>query len=464
MDLIDLSLIDIRLGLKQRGFSCLEYVDALLAQAVRWQHLNCFILQDADRLRQDARHFDQTPRDSLLAGIPLIFKDNIDIAGLPTTAGTGRLRNHIALTDSGIAKHLFKAGALLAGKANMHELALGITNNNGVFGASRNPYAPTCIPGGSSGGCGAAIAARLAPGAIGTDTGGSVRLPAALCGVVGLRPSAHRYSQKGIAPISHTRDTAGPMARTVRDVALLDAALCGKENAVELSPPLPRNLRLGVLRDPCWLNLDPDVAVVCEQALTKLGDAGIILVDVVIDQLEPLCNQIGFPVALYEFVRGLPAYLQMGGSTLTLTDLVDGIGSPDVAEIVNGLLEQEITDAAYQQALVLRLKLQKAYQNCFRTHKLDALIFPTSPLPAQPIGHDTTIILNGVCVPVFTTFIRNTEPASDAGIPGISIPAGLTSSGMPVGLELDGQYNEDQALLNVAATVEMILGSIPKPF
>lgn len=463
MDLTELCIVEARLGLMQRKFSCLEYVDALLDQAQRRQQLNCLILQDADALRRGARAFDTSPGNGVLAGIPLVLKDNIDVAGLPTTAGTGRLRNHIASLDSQIAKRLFDAGALLAGKANMHELALGITSNNGIFGACRNPYAPARSPGGSSGGCGAALAARLAPGAIGTDTGGSVRLPAALCGVVGLRPSARRYPQQGIAPISHTRDTAGPMARTVRDVALLDAILCGQAPVAAFSISAPKHLRLGVLRDNGWQDLDPGVAAVCEAALTRLADAGVTLIDVSVDKLQTLNAAIGFPVALYELVRDLPAYLHAGGNALTLAELADGIGSPDVAAIVRGLLAEGIPDAAYRQALESRRELQQTYQACFDKHRLDALIFPTSPLTARPIGDDDTVELNGARVPTFATFIRNTDPASNAGIPGISVPAGLTAEGMPVGLELDGPDNGDRALLAVAATVEMILGPLPRP-
>lgn len=463
MDLTKLSIIDARYGLSQRDFSCLEYVDALLAQAERQKHLNCLISENAEDLRQHARTFDKAPQNQPLSGIPLIFKDNIDISGFATTAGTGALRHHIAATDAEISKRLFSAGALLAGKANMHELALGVTTHNGVFGACRNPYDPTCSPGGSSGGCGSALAARLAPGAIGTDTGGSVRLPASLCGVVGLRPSAGRYPQTGIAPISHTRDTAGPMARTVLDIALLDSILCGQMPDENFSNARPENLRLGVLRDPCWQGLEHGVSTVCDQVLVKLADAGIELIDVTVEQLEDLSSTIGFPVALYEFERDLPAYLQASNFPLSLTALADGVGSPDVAQIIRGLLAQSIPQTIYQQALETRTILQAAYKNCFESYRLDALIFPTTKLTARPIGDDETVTLNGVRVPTFASFIRNTDPGSNAGIPGISIPAGLTPEGLPVGLELDGNYKNDRALLAVAATIEAILGPLPPP-
>lgn len=460
MDLTELSIEQARLGLKRRTFSCLDYVEALLAQSARHQGLNCFIWRDEESLRRSARAFDKAPWQARLAGIPLVLKDNIDVAGLPTTAGTGKLRGHIAVTDARITQFLFNEGALLAGKANMDELALGVTGNNGIFGPCRNPYAPTYIAGGSSGGCAGALAARLAPGAIGTDTSGSVRLPAALCGVVGFRPSAYRYPQSGIVPVSHTRDTAGPMARTVHDVALLDSILCGEMVTDELARLSPERLRLGVLHMPCWQDLEPGVEMVCAQALAKLEAARVTLVEVKIERLEELSAKAATPISLYELARDLPAYLRQNGKRWGLADLSEEIGSQDLMVMIKRLLAREVSDSAYWQALHARAELQRLYQICFQEHYLDALIFPTLKLTARPIGDDVTIDLNGVHVPTFTAFTRNTEPASIAGLPGISLPAGLSMEGLPVGLELDGAYNRDRALLAVAATVEEILNPV----
>lgn len=460
MDLTELSIEQARLGLKRRAFSCLDYVEALLAQSARHQGLNCFIWRDEEALRRSARAFDKSPKHTRLAGIPLALKDNIDIAGLPTTAGTGKLRGHIATTDARITQLLFNEGALLAGKANMDELALGVTGNNGVFGPCRNPYAPTYIAGGSSGGCAGALAARLVPGAIGTDTSGSVRLPAALCGVVGLRPSAHRYPQSGIVPVSHTLDTAGPMARTVHDVALLDSILCGEMVTDELARLHPEHLRLGVLHTPCWQDLEPGVEMVCAQALAKLEAARVTLVEVKIERLEELSAKASMPISLYEMARDLPAYLRQNGKQWSLMDLAEEIGSPEVMVMVRRLLAREVSESSYWQALHARAELQRLYQICFHENHLDALIFPTSKLTARSIGDDVTIDLNGVRVPTFTAFTRNTDPASIAGLPGISLPAGLSMEGLPVGLELDGSYNSDRTLLSVAAIVEEILNPV----
>ena len=167
-----------------------------------------------------------------LHGVPLALKDNLDTADMPTTGGTPGLRGSRPARNAPVVQRLLDAGAIVFGKANLHELAYGITNNNAGFGAARNPYDRTRIPGGSSGGVGAAVGARIVPGGIGSDTGGSVRVPAALCGIVGFRPTTGRWPQAGIVPISHTRDTAGPMTRSVADCVLLDRVVTGATAAV----------------------------------------------------------------------------------------------------------------------------------------------------------------------------------------------------------------------------------------
>lgn len=457
MNLINLSIVDVRHGLQTKQFSSAEYVSALLEEAGRRSALNCFVNLDTARLLREARLFDDQPKAGPLAGIPIAFKDNIDVRGVATTAGTRKLRANFAAKHAPVASKLFDAGALFFGKLSMHELALGITSNNGWLGPCRHPFDLGLSPGGSSGGNGAALAAGLVPGAIGTDTGGSIRLPAALCGVVGLRPTAGRYPQAGIVPISHTRDTAGPMARCVEDVALLDAVVTGDHahEAVELS-----GLRLGLLRHATWERLERDVQKVCEEALDVLRKAGVILVEVTVENLEPLNAAIGFPVVLYELIRDLPAYLRSRGSALTIQSVIDEIRSPDVAQIMRLAMDNPVPETAYADALTARLKLKEAYRQCFRAHRLDAIILPTSPMTARPIGADETVELEGEQVPTFATFIRHTDYASNAGLPGISLPAGLVEAGLPVGLELDGPEGSDRRLLAIAAAIERMMPSV----
>ena len=251
---------------------------------------------------------------------------------MPTGGGTPALAKRVPADDAPIVKQLYAAGALLAGKANMHELAFGITSNNAFTGAARNPWDVSMVPGGSSGGSAAAVAARMVPASIGTDTGASVRLPAALCGVVGFRPSVGRYEGAGIIPISRTRDTAGPIARCVDDIALLDSVLSGdstKTPTVSLS-----DCRLGVPRRDFFQGAETAVAELMEDTLQSLRRAGVTLVEVEIEDLSELNAAVGFPVVLYEFMRDLPRYLRESGYGLTTEDVAEAIASPDVAAIV----------------------------------------------------------------------------------------------------------------------------------
>ena len=259
--LLELSAVEAVALLRSGELSAECYAEVLIAQCHRHADLNAFIHFDAQRTLEAARDADRTRGAAPagpLHGLPVVIKDNIDVAGLPTTAGTPALRANRPRASAPVAEALFRAGALLLGKTNMHELADGITSNNAAFGAVRNPYAPTMIPGGSSGGTAAAVAARMCPAGLGTDTGGSVRIPAALCGIVGLRPSAGRYPGAGIVPISHTRDTAGPIARGVADVALIDSVITQTQAPVPV--PALKGVRIGVPRIPFYEDLDPELA------------------------------------------------------------------------------------------------------------------------------------------------------------------------------------------------------------
>ena len=471
-DLIELTVVEVAAALRERACSCREYVEALVARCEAMAGLNAFVSHDWAALLAAAHAVDGgSGSGGPLAGVPLALKDNIDTTRLTTSGATGALAGFVAPRNAPLATALFDAGALLGAKANMHELAFGITNNNAVTGPARNPWDPSKIPGGSSGGTAAAVAARMMPAGIGTDTGGSVRLPAALCGLAGFRPSVGRYPGAGIVPISHTRDTAGPIARTVADIRLLDAVMAGTgPGPAEASPePVPapalRGLRLGVPRADFYRDLEPEVGAEADRVLDLLSDLGVALVEAEIPDLPDLNAAVGFPVALYEFVRDLPRYLARNRLDLSMEDLLAGIGSPDVRGIVASQLGADaMPEDVYRTALeVGRPRLQRAYASFFDSHALDAVIFPTSPVSARPIGDDETIELNGDRVPTFTTFIRNTDPGSNAGIPGISLPTGLTSTGLPVGMELDGPAGSDEPLLAVAAAVEEAVGFDARP-
>ena len=443
--------------------SAREYAEALLGRCEDADGLNAFIHLDPDKVLEAAAGA-ASGTGGRLAGLPVPVKDNFDTADMATTGGTPGLGGHRPERNAPVLQRLIDAGAYAMGKLNMHELAYGITSNNGAFGAVRNPYDPARIPGGSSGGSAAAVAARMAPVAMGTDTGGSVRIPAALCGVAGLRPSTGRYSQAGIVPISHTRDTAGPLARSVEDLALFDGVIAGVSDAL---PELDlEGARIGVPRGHFYEDLHPETSSVAEAALTALTGAGAVLVEADMPDVPKLDEAAGFPIALFETVVGLRRYISESGLALDLAELAAAVASPDVAGLLQAILTPEgaIPEPVYREALEkTRPALQAAYAEYFASNGVIAAIFPTTPLPAAPIGEDETVELNGARVPTFPTFIRNTAPSSLAGIPGVSLPAGLSADGLPIGMELDGPAGSDRALLALCAAVEAVLPATPAP-
>jgi Asp-tRNA(Asn)/Glu-tRNA(Gln) amidotransferase A subunit family amidase len=466
MGLTALTISEAAAALQRGEMTAETYAEALLARAAAAADLNAFIYHDPAQVRAAARSADQQRSRGVSAGplhgVPLALKDNLDTADMPTTAGTPGLRGNRPTRNAPVVQKLLDAGAIVFGKANLHELAYGITNNNAAFGAARNPYDRTRIPGASSGGVGVAVAARMAPGGIGSDTGGSVRIPAALCGIVGFRPTTVRWSQVGIVPISHTRDTAGPMTRSVADCVLLDSVVTGSVAAAAASL---KRLRIGVPRAHFWDPLDAEVAHLMASVLAALKDAGAVLVEADIPDVGRLDNEAGFPIALYETVVDLDAYLAGHGSPMRYAELVAQCASPDVKGMLQSLVGAgAMPEAAYRHALdVLRPALQAAYRDYFRRHDVAAVVFPTTPLAAVPIGEDETVLLNGERVPTFTTFIRNSSPGSVAGIPGISLPAALTKAGLPLGLELDAPEGADARLLSIARAVEGVLPKMPAP-
>ncbi len=467
MDLAELTVLAAAAALRRGEVSAEAYAEALLGRCRKAAPLNAFIHHDATAVRAAAKDADRRRaaggKLGPLHGVPLAFKDNLDTAGIATTGGTPGLRANRPQRNAPVVETLIAAGALMLGKTNMHELAFGVTNNNAGFGPARNPYDPARIPGGSSGGTGAAIAARAAPGGIGTDTGGSVRIPAALCGITGFRPSLGRWSQAGIVPISHTRDTAGPMARSVADCALLDGLVTGGPTTIPAADP--RGLRVGLPRRYFWEGLDGELGAILEGVLARLRDAGIVLVEGDIPEVGTLDAAASFPIALHEVVIDLGRYLAEHDLGLAFADLAAAAASADVKGLLQSLIGGgAMPEAVYRAAMDKhRPALQETYRRYFRDRDVAAVIFPTTPLPAARIGEDETVLVNGVAVPTFPTYIRNTDPASIAGLPGLSLPAGQTASGLPVGIEIDGPAGGDQRLLAIGAALEPLLPRLPAP-
>jgi mandelamide amidase len=468
-ELTELSAVEAAARIRAGTLKSEDLVRALIDVIERKRDLNAFITFDRDRALASARKADAlAARKSfagVLHGVPIVVKDNIHVAGVPSSAGTPALKAFVPTRNAPVAEKLIRAGAIVLGKTNMHELAFGITSNNAAFGPARNAYDPSRIAGGSSGGTGNAIAARMAAAGLGSDTGGSVRIPAALNGISGLRPSLGRYSQEGITPIAHTRDTAGPMAREVADLVLLDTIITGARDKV--APASLRGLRVGVPRAVFWKNLDPETERLATAALDRLRGAGAEVVEVDMPGLAELNGKVSFPVALYEANVDLTRYLKRYRIPLDIKGLAERIASPDVkglfaSAIVPGA-KDAIPEKVYRDALATRPALQRLYAETFKTHGIAALVFPTTPLPAAPVGDDQTTKLNGADVPTFSTFIQNTDPGSNAGIPGLTVPIGRTAAGLPVGLALDGPAGSDRRLLGIGLALEALFGRLPAP-
>jgi indoleacetamide hydrolase len=462
MELIDRTASEIRRALEQGSARSADLAEQWIARTEAASALNCYVSFDAASLLKQAAKADarRAAGERLpLLGIPIALKDNIEASGFPCGNGTGALHGRHPSGDAELVRRLRAAGALIPGKVGLHELAFGITTNNAVTGAVRNPWNTSRIPGGSSGGSGVAVAARLVPAAIGTDTGGSVRVPAALCGVAGFRPTVGRVSADGIAPISATRDTAGPLARSVADLALLDGVLTDDSSAI---PPVSlRGLRLGLPQTYFWEDLEPGVRNQAEAAVATLRTAGVEMVPVDLPGIAQLDGEVSFVVALYEFVRDMTAYLRDKSRGITFEQLIAGIGSADVKAIAGPLVgDGAVPEAAYRQAMEARKRLQALYADTFAKTGVAGLIFPTTPSTAARIGEDETFELHGRACPTFATFIRNADPGSNAALPGLSLPIGL-SGGLPVGLAIEGPAGSDRRLLAIGAAIEAALPPMP---
>ncbi|MGC4028025.1 MAG: indoleacetamide hydrolase [Steroidobacteraceae bacterium] len=437
------------------------YVQSLLERTRRCAELNSLIAVNASGALAAARRIDALRKKGTrlppLAGLPLVVKDNIDFAGMPTTGGTPALRDFRPAATAPALQRLLDAGAIVLGKANMHELALGVTSTNFApfTGAVRNPYDIARVAGGSSGGTAAAIAAGIAPAGLGTDTGGSVRIPASFCGLAGLRPSVgnggaqRRYEGRGVLPISHTRDVIGPMARMMEDVALLDSVMSG-EPLIE--PVAVAGARFGMAR-LFWEDADGAVAAVMERALVRLQSAGAVLVDVDLSGLGGLTAETAFVIAAHEAREDIASYLSGApGNRVTLADVVREIASPDVRAIMDDVMRGDLA-REYEFAITQgRPRMQGIYARCFAEHALDALVFPTVTVPPPVIDP-----VRGSVPGFFAAAIRNTDAGSTAGLPGITVPAGATPGGLPVGIALDGPVGSDRRLMGLGMSAEAIL-------
>ncbi|GGM22737.1 hydrolase [Streptomyces fumigatiscleroticus] len=432
-----------------------ELVSAAADRAAAAGPLHAFITLAAETAVEEAARHDTRGGHGRWC---LVVKDNIHVAGLPNTAGTPALTGFVPEADAPVVTALRAAGAIVLGKTNMHELAMGATSCNHTFGAVGNATDPALFAGGSSGGTAAAVAAGIADAGLGTDTGGSVTVPAALNGVYGLRPTTGRYPSAGITPLSPTRDTPGPLARTLDRLAALDAFITGESG----SPRDPgRRLRLGLPRHVFTEDLQGPVAAAWDRAVDRLAADGAEWVPVDTAQLVEFDARIGVRLVLGEFGTAFGRYLDDHGTGLTPAEVLDTAGDPVVAELLrSGALPGGPAyegPAALRDALAGRRLMRAAYDDLFARGGLDALVSPTVAVCARPLHrYEEFLPLNGRDVPTFPTLIRNTSPAATAGQPSVTVPLPVTAS-PPVGMQLVGARGADRELLSTAARVDALL-------
>jgi aspartyl-tRNA(Asn)/glutamyl-tRNA(Gln) amidotransferase subunit A len=403
-----------------------------------------------------------------LAGVPIIVKDVLHVPGLPTTCGSKVLEGYRPPFGATVVDRIEAAGAVILGKSNMDEFAMGSSTENSAYRPTRNPWNLDRVPGGSSGGSAAAVAASMAPLALGTDTGGSIRQPAAFCGIVGLKPTYGRVSRYGLVAFASSLDQVGPMARSVEDAALLASVIAGNDprDATSADIAVPdfsaaiaqgvEGLRIGIPWTFLEHDVDASIMACFRQALDRLAEAGAALVDV---QLPHLPHAIAtyYIVATAEASSNLARYdgVRYGVRASGAANLLDmygrtrdqGFGPEVKRRIILGtfVLSSGYYDAYYLSAQKVRTLIRRDFEQAFTT--CDLVATPTTPTPAFPLGDKTDDPLQMYLQDIFTV------PASLAGIPGLSVPCGKVD-GLPVGLQLLGRPFDEATTLRAGHVVE----------
>jgi aspartyl-tRNA(Asn)/glutamyl-tRNA(Gln) amidotransferase subunit A len=435
---------DLSRALLARRTSSEAVTEACLARiAERDGSINAFITVLADEARAQARAADQEIAAGRvrgpLHGVPISLKDLIDLRGTPTTAASRVRRGHVAAHDSVVGARLRAAGAVFVGKTNLHEFALGTTNEDSAYGPVHHPLDHSRSPGGSSGGSAAAILAGMCYASIGSDTGGSIRIPSAACGLVGLKPALGEIPIEGVVPLSSTLDHIGPLCRSVEDAAILHQVLAGVSNPVSIKSRELRGLRFGIPRPYFFERLDADVLARFDESCERLSRAGVVLEDVAVPHATEAaaiyvhvalseaaaCHARTLETRPEEYTPNVRSRLEMGRYILA-EDYVRAMRGRDV-------LTREVNAALNGR---------------------DGLLLPTLPVPAVKLGADT-VTVGSVEESVRSITLRLTQPFNVSGHPAITMPCGRTRDGLPVGAQLVGI--DTLGLLAAAHAIEPLL-------
>jgi len=464
----DKSVIELVGALTQKQVSAVELAQHFLARA-KADTTGSFLALNEDATLAQAKAADAriaAGTAGALVGVPLAHKDVFVTRDFPTTAGSKILSGYRSPFDATVVAKLAEQGMVTLGKVNCDEFAMGSSNENSAYGAVKNPWDSSRIPGGSSGGSAAAVAARLAPASTGTDTGGSIRQPASFCGITGIKPTYGRASRYGMIAYASSLDQAGPMARSAEDCALLLSAMCGPDldrDSTSLDVPAENfsaklndslaGLRIGIPKEFFGEGLAADVRAAIDAALKTLEAQGAKLVPITLPRTE-LAIPVYYIIAPAEASSNLSRFdgVKFGHRAKDYTDLVDmykktraeGFGEEVKRRIMTGayVLSHGYYDAYYLQAQKIRRMIADDFQRAFA--ECDVIAGPVAPTVAWKLGNNAADPLADYLADIFTL------PASLAGLPGMSLPVGFGESHMPVGMQLIGNYLQEARLLNVA--------------
>jgi len=473
MQIHSLSIHEIHGLLKSGQIGAVETVKAFLERIRAIDpKLNAYLSTRAEQALEEARLFDSKAGDysaSPLAGVPVAIKDVICVRGSLTTCGSRILEGFVAPYDATVTEKLRQAGAIFLGKTNLDEFAMGSSTENSAYIKTRNPWDLDRVPGGSSGGSAAAVAAGLCAGALGTDTGGSIRQPSSFCGVVGIKPTYGRVSRFGLVAFASSLDQIGPITRDVEDAAIMLQIIAGYDRrdstSVDLAVPgyrtalkePIRGLRLGIPREYFIEGTDPEIEAAVRNAVATCGQLGARIVDISLPHTE-------YGVAAYYIIApaeassNLARYdgVRYGHRAQGARELIEmyrksrseGFGAEVKRRIMLGtyVLSAGYYDAYYRKASQVRTLIRRDFFDAFE--KCDAILAPVAPIPAFRLGEKVDDQLQMYLSDVFTL------PASLAGIPGISVPCGFTSKNLPIGLQILGPHFREELVLRIAYQFE----------
>ncbi|MET4578731.1 amidase family protein [Ottowia thiooxydans] len=453
-------------AMRDGKMSSQEYVSALLARARALHQLNAFISLDDNKVLQAAINADKARSagalGGALAGLPIAIKDSVNTSEYFTSNGTQALKSFQPAVDAPLASKLFNEGAICFGKTNMTELSFGWTSHNGAFGAVHNPHDPAKIPGGSSGGSAAAVAAGMVPIAVAADTLGSLRIPAAMCGIYGFRPTHGRYPGDGIFSLTDGKfDQAGALTRSVADLALFDSVQTGSAPATALTSL--SGIRLGIA--PYYhSDLDPEIQNATEEAYRKLQEAGAVLVKVDLPSDMQSAFDVAATIMMYEALPSVSSFLRQQQTGVSFEQLLSQV-APDMQDFLKhtALPPNRPPEEIFLAMVAQRVKVREATTRYFQDHGLDAMVYPPiSALPA-PIGENSDAIICGKKVSFFQAYGRNTALGPVANLASLVVPITLSKEGLPIALEFSALPHQDPQLLALGFALERTIGAISAP-